>query len=180
MVTPLKRDHELSDMALASGPDVRVMIIHSPYYGDVSAELMNGAAGVLQSAGVSGDRYAVPGALEIPQAFAQAVAAGLFAPRAGGPIYKGVIALGCVIRGETAHYDIVCNNTNHWMMETAIRNTIPLGNGVLTVDTHAQALARAQGGPRSKGADAARACLRLIWLPWNFEQQKLRFEPHES
>lgn len=80
----------------------------------------------------------------------------------GKGIYAGLVVLGCVIRGETAHYDIVCNNTNHWLMEIAIRNAIPVGNGILTVDTEAQAMARSRGGADGKGGDAARACLRLM------------------
>jgi 6,7-dimethyl-8-ribityllumazine synthase len=72
------------------------------------------------------------------------------------------VALGCVIRGETSHYDIVCNNTNHWLMEIAIHSNVPVGNGILTVENEQQALARAQGGRDGKGGEAARACLRLI------------------
>jgi 6,7-dimethyl-8-ribityllumazine synthase len=150
-----------SDMELHSGGSARVLIIEAPYYKDITDALGQGAAEVLEQAGTGCDWIAVPGALEIPQAFAQAVAAGLF-ERGEKGIYAGVIALGCVIRGETAHYDIVCNNANHWLMETAIRHAIPLGNGILTVDTEAQARARARGGAEGKGGDAARACLRLI------------------
>lgn len=149
------------EMDLHSGPSARVLIIEAPYYKEITDELGRGAMAVLGDAQTSYDWIAVPGALEIPQAFAQAVAAGLFGAGEKS-VYAGVIALGCVIRGETSHYDIVCNNTNHWLMETAIRNTIPLGNGVLTVDTEAQAFARARGGADGKGGDAARACLRLI------------------
>lgn len=157
------------EMALHAGAGARVLIIEAPYYREITDALVEGALAVLGEAGVAYDRIPVPGALEIPQALAQAVAAGLFT---GGrqAIYAGVIVLGCVIRGETSHYDIVCNNTNHWLMETAIGNTIPLGNGVLTVDTEAQALARAKGGADGKGGDAARACLRLIKLARDFGQ----------
>ncbi len=111
---------------------------------------------VLAKQRVGYDRIAVPGALEIPQVFAQAAAKGLFGPGKGAK-YRGAIIAGCVIRGETSHYDIVCNSTNHWVMETAIRNTIPLGNALLTVDTKEQAFARARGGEAGKGGDAARA-----------------------
>jgi 6,7-dimethyl-8-ribityllumazine synthase len=158
------------EMELHSGPSARVLIIEAPYYKEITDELRRGAMAVLDEAGTSYDWIAVPGALEIPQAFAQAVAAGLFG---GGEksVYAGVIALGCVIRGETSHYDIVCNNANHWLMETAIRNHIPLGNGILTVDTEAQALARARGGADGKGGDAARACLRLIRIAQRLGQR---------
>ena len=81
------------------------------------------------------------------------------------------MALGCVIRGETSHYDIVCNNANHWLMDVAVETCLPLGNAILTVDTEAQALARARGGADGKGGDAARACLRLIELQRAFEGQ---------
>jgi 6,7-dimethyl-8-ribityllumazine synthase len=158
------------DMELHVGGSQRVLIIESPYYQEITGELVGGACAVLDAAGVGYDRVAVPGALEIPQALRQAVAAGFFTSgsKAG---YAGAIILGCVVRGETSHYDIVCNNTNHWVMETAIQHNIPLGNGVLTVDTEAQALARARGGADGKGGDAARACLRLIHLAQTFGQR---------
>ncbi|WP_295554926.1 6,7-dimethyl-8-ribityllumazine synthase [uncultured Hyphomicrobium sp.] len=158
---------ERSDMELFSGAPARVLIIEAPYYRAITDELVAGVAAVLDAAEVAYDRVAVPGALEIPQAFAQAVAAGLFTDSGKG-VYSGAVVLGCVIRGETSHYDIVCNNTNHWLMETAIRHNIPVGNGVLTVDTEAQAFARAQGGVDGKGGDAARACLRLMKLAGDF------------
>jgi 6,7-dimethyl-8-ribityllumazine synthase len=111
----------------------------------------------------------VTGALEIPQALRQAVAAGLVPRvRPGGAGFDGVIAIGCVIRGETSHYDIVCTSANHWLMETAIGHAIPVGNAILTVDTKAQAMARAEGGRAGKGGDAAQACLGLIALARGF------------
>ena len=93
------------------------------------------------------ERIAVPGALEIPQVLAQAPSAGSSRAAPRRPLGRRV-ALGCVIRGETSHYDIVCNNANHWLMEVAIRHSVPVGNGILTVDTEAQAMARARGGAR--------------------------------
>jgi 6,7-dimethyl-8-ribityllumazine synthase len=154
----------------------RVLIIEAPYYEDVSKELAAGALAELKARGATFDRIEVPGALEIPQVLTLASAAGLFY---GNPLstkpsarYAGAVALGCVIRGETSHYDIVCNNANHWMMQVATEQHIPVGNGILTVDTHAQALARARGGREGKGGDAARACLRLIELAQSFQKQK--------
>ncbi len=147
----------------------RVLIIESPYYADINAQLLESAQAVLAENGCRAERVAVAGALEIPQALAAAVAAGTIG--AEGTLYDGAIALGCVIRGETAHYDIVCNNANHWLMETAIRYSIPLGNAILTVDTREQALARAAGGaPSGKGGDAARACLGMIALKQHFAE----------
>ena len=125
----------------------------------------------LEAAKATYERIVVPGALEIPQALAQAVKADLIGSDDADARFDGCVALGCVIRGETSHYDIVCNNANHWLMEVAIRNGIPLGNGILTVDTEAQALARARAGENGKGGDAARACLSLIELAHALEGQ---------
>ena len=89
----------------------------------------------------------------------------LAAARAAGKFkFDGAIVLGCVIRGETAHYDIVCNNANHWLYTVANEFGMPIGNAILTVDTHEQAMARASGGRAGKGGDAAYACLSLIAL----------------
>lgn len=140
----------------------RLLIIEARYYEDVAEELARGAIAEIEAQGASYERVVVPGALEIPQVLAQAVATGIIPRNAPSARYCGVVALGCVIRGETAHYDIVCNNANHWMMEIAIRNSVPVGNGILTVDTMEQAMARAKGGREGKGGDAARAALRLI------------------
>ncbi len=155
----------------------RVLIIEAPYYEDISKELAEGAVAELKARGATFDRIEVPGALEIPQVLTLASAAGLFygSPLSTRPSarYAGAVALGCVIRGETSHYDIVCNNANHWMMHVATAQHIPVGNGILTVDTREQALARARGGRAGKGGDAARACLRLIELAESFQAQKV-------
>jgi 6,7-dimethyl-8-ribityllumazine synthase len=149
----------------------RVLIVEGRFYEEVSDQLIVGAVAALEAQGVEYDRFIVPGALEIAQVLAQAVAAGLIPRRAENGKWDGIVALGCVIRGETSHYDIVCNNANHWLMDVAIKHAVPLGNGILTVDTEAQALARARGGADGKGGDAARACLRLIELQRAFEGQ---------
>lgn len=150
--------------APAEHSGARVVIIEARFYEHISDELAAGAIAALKAVGAAYDRIAVPGALEIPQVLAQAVGAGLI-PRTGArPKWDGAVALGCVIRGETGHYDIVCNNANHWLMEVAIRHACPVGNGILTVENEAQALARARGGADGKGGDAARACLELIEL----------------
>ena len=150
-------------MPLYSGGG-RVLILEAPFYAGITQALVEGATGVFDDHGVGYDRLVVPGSLELPQALMQAVLAGHFSGADRSAKYAGVVALGCIIRGETSHYDIVCNNTNHWLMEIAITRGIPLGNGVLTVDTEAQAVARATGGRSGKGGDAARACLRLMAL----------------
>lgn len=141
-----------------------VLLIEGRFYTDVCDLLIEGAIGELTKAAVTYERISVPGALEIPQALATAVDA----YDAQSRLFDGAIALGCVIRGETAHFDIVCNTTNHWLMDVAIRRGIPVGNGILTVNSKEQALARANDETGGKGADAARACLSLIQLRKNF------------
>jgi 6,7-dimethyl-8-ribityllumazine synthase len=130
-----------------------VLIIESRYYEKIASPLLAGALAELEASGATYEKVLVPGALEIPQALAQAVKAGLI-PRGK---YDGCVVLGCVVRGETSHYETVCNNANHWLMDLAVRHAIPLGNAILTVETEEQALART-----SKGVDAVRACLALI------------------
>jgi 6,7-dimethyl-8-ribityllumazine synthase len=140
------------------------MIVEARFYEDIADELVRGAMGALEAAGATWQRFAVPGALEIPAAIGFA--------HTGESGFDGYVALGCVIRGETAHYDIVCNNANHWLMEVAMRDAVPVGNGILTVETEAQAMERAQGGADGKGGDAARACLRLIELARAYQGQE--------
>lgn len=158
----------------SKGPmSARVLIIEGRFYEEIGNELIAGAEAALDEAGVAYDRITVPGALEIPQALQQAVASGLIPGRAAGGKWDGAVALGCVIRGETYHFEIVCNNANHWLMKIATEHSVPVGNGILTVENEEQALARARGGISSKGADAARACLRLIELQREFEGQNV-------
>ena len=154
---------------VAHPPSRRVLVIESRFYENIADELIEGAVAELEACGASYERIAVPGALEIPQALNAAVAAGLIPKDAPAARFCGAVALGCVIRGETSHYDIVCRNANHWLMEVAIRHNVPVGNGILTVDSEAQALARARGGRKGKGGDAVRACLKLIGLSLEFE-----------
>lgn len=149
----------------------RILIIEGRFYEDICDALLEGAIAELQAAGASYERITVPGALEIPQTLGQAVNAGLLPATTPGARYSGAVVLGCVIRGETSHYDIVCNNANHWLMDVAIRNHVPVGNGILTVDTEAQALERARGGREGKGGDAARACMRLVEIARQFQGQ---------
>src|SRR5262245_53641289 len=112
--------------ALSTLRGVRLLIIESRFYEDVADELAEGAIAEIEARGASYERISVPGALEIPQALAQAVAAETIPARAANARFSGAVALGCVIRGETSHYDIVSNNANHWLMELAVRFTIPI------------------------------------------------------
>lgn len=151
-----------------------ILIIEGRFYEDIGNELLNGAIAELDALGVSYDHQVVPGALEIPQVLSQAVEKGIIGSDATNPKYTGAIALGCVIRGETYHFEIVCNQSNHWLMDIAMCHGIPVGNAILTVDTHAQALERAQGSRDGKGGDAARACLKLIEIAAAFDQRPSR------
>lgn len=149
----------------------RILIIESRFNEKIGDELVAGAIAELEAQGASWERISVPGALEIPQVLAGAVRSGLIPTGAPASRYAGVVALGCVIRGETYHFEIVSNNANHWLMDIATRHCVPVGNGILTVDTEAQALERAKGGREGKGADAARACLRIVDLARQFQGQ---------
>jgi 6,7-dimethyl-8-ribityllumazine synthase len=144
------------------GTKAHILLIEARFYEDISDELARGATEALTEAGASFDRVAVPGALEIPIVLAMAAQAGLIpfgAPRAR---YHGAIALGCVIRGETSHYDIVAGESARALLDIASRHAIPLGNGILTVENEAQAWERARVTEGDKGRDAARACLSLV------------------
>lgn len=139
----------------------RVAVIVSPYYRGVAEALLAGAQAALAAAGVEGATVlAVPGALEIPLAIAS-LEEGARRERA---VHDGYVALGCVIRGETAHFDIVCNESARGLMQLGLSGRFAIGNGILTVDTMEQAMERADPSRLDKGGDAARACLSLIAL----------------
>ncbi len=149
----------------------RILIIESRFNEKIADELVSGAIEELEAQGASYERVSVPGALEIPQVLASAVGAGLIPLGAPSSRYAGAVVLGCVIRGETYHFEVVSDNSNHWLMEIATRHCVPVGNGILTVDTDEQAMERAKGGREGKGGDAVRACLRLIDLSRQFQGQ---------
>jgi 6,7-dimethyl-8-ribityllumazine synthase len=136
----------------------RILIVESRFYEDISDALLAGAERVLAAAGAVFDRITVPGSLEIAAALAMAVDA---AQQQGRP-YDGAVALGCVIRGETLHFEIVSMQSARALMDLAVARQLPLGNGILTVDTEAQAWARARVEEADKGGDAARAALAMV------------------
>jgi 6,7-dimethyl-8-ribityllumazine synthase len=139
-----------------------VLIIEGRFYEEISDELAKGAIATLQEAGASFNRIAVPGALEIPQVLAFTVRAGLIPFGATRWRFHGAIALGCVIRGETSHYEIVANESARSLLSISTASGIPLGNGILTVENGSQARKRAFVNEGDKGGAAARACLALI------------------
>jgi 6,7-dimethyl-8-ribityllumazine synthase len=140
---------------------VRVLVVEARFYGEISDALLEGATNAIAAAGAEHDTVTVPGALEIPAAIALAEEGG---HRPAGIRYDGYVALGCVIRGETYHFEAVANESARGLMDLAIGRRLAIGNGILTVETEAQAWARARASEGDKGGFAARACLGMIAL----------------
>jgi 6,7-dimethyl-8-ribityllumazine synthase len=134
----------------------RFAIAVGRFYADLAARLVTGAQEVLVAAtGAAADVFEVPGAFELPLAAKYAAESGR---------YAGVVCLGAVIRGETSHYDHVCNEAARGILDVSLRTGVPCGFGVLTVENMDQALARTGGGKRHQGRDAAEAVLRMAAL----------------
>jgi len=130
----------------------RLRIVVAPYYRQIADGLIAGARDVAEAAGATVDLVEMPGALEIPGAIAQAASRGL---------YDGYVALGCVIRGETTHYDTVCNDSSRGLTLLGLQGHC-IGNGILTVENYAQAEVRADPQGQNKGGGAAAAALHLV------------------
>lgn len=152
------RDAETPNSILESLTGTRVLVVEARYYDDIADELLAGARAAIEAVGAEARVVTVPGALEIPAAIAILLDAGR---RAGGP-FDAVVALGCVIRGETGHYDIVAGESARALMDLSVAEHLPLGNGILTVETMEQALARARVSDMNKGGGAAEAALSLL------------------
>lgn len=138
----------------------RILIVEARFYNDIADALLAGAMRALDEAKVTFDRVTVPGSLEIVPAIAIAIEA---SEKQKKP-YDGVVALGCVIQGETFHFDIVAMQSARALLDFSVAHRLPCGNGILTVDTEAQAWARARMTEGDKGGDAVRATLALIEL----------------
>ena len=158
----------MTDQSLTEQP--HVMIVVARFYPDIADELTRGATAVLDAAGASHEVFEVPGAFEIPAAVAIAVRS--MDHFAGRRRFDGYVALGCVIRGETSHYDHVAEGAMMGLQTVAQRYALALGTGILTVENRAQAEARAGlgGGNKggNKGGSAAQTCLRMIGLKTEF------------
>ena len=141
-------------------PGARVLVVEARFYDGLSDDLLAGALGAVAAAEAEATVVTVPGALEIPATVAILLAA---AETAGTP-YDAVVALGCVIRGETGHYDIVAGESARALMDLSVRLRLPLGNGILTVENEAQAQARARVSEMNKGGGAAEAALAVLAL----------------
>lgn len=135
-----------------------ILIVEARYYAHIADYLLDGATAALSAGGASFERVTVPGALEIPPAvlFAAKMSEGV------GKTYDGFVALGCVIRGETYHFEIVAGESARGLMDLGLQHGLCIGNGILTVENEEQALVRATPSGGDKGGDAARACLALI------------------
>ncbi len=133
---------------------VKLLIVVAPYYKDIADNLIAGARAVGAACGAEVDLVEVPGALEVPTAIAMAERLAE---------YDGYVALGCVIRGETTHYDTVCNDSSRAISLLGLQGTC-IGNGILTVENRAQAEVRADPAGQNKGGGAAAAALHLIAL----------------
>ena len=145
--------HVLPAPALAG---TKLLIVVAPYYKDVADDLVTGARAAIDAAGGTCDLVEVPGALEVPTAIGLA-----------RNHYDGFVALGCVIRGETTHYDTVCNDSSRALQLLGL-DGLCIGNGILTVETHDQAAVRADPAGQNKGGGAAEAALHLIALKRRF------------
>ena len=132
-----------------------VLIVEARFYDDMADALAEGAIAVLDAADIAYERVAVPGVLEVPVAIKYAAATGR---------YDGYVALGVVIRGETTHYDIVCNESARGLMELGIKDALAIGNGIQTVENAEQAWARCNKSEKDKGGGAAKAALALMDL----------------
>ena len=146
------------EIEAGSAKGLRFLIVEARFYTAIADELLRGAEAVLKAAGAEFDSVTVPGSLEIPAAVAMAM----------GKRYDGFIALGCVVRGETSHYDSVCGESARGLMELSIRKRASIGYGILTVNTLAQAEERADPKRGDKGGESVRACAAMIALKRKF------------
>jgi 6,7-dimethyl-8-ribityllumazine synthase len=148
---------------------VKVLIVVSPYYSDIAAGLLDGAQAALEAAGATWEVVEMPGALEIPTAI------GISDRRSN---FDGYVALGCVIRGETTHYETVCNDSSRALQLLGLQG-LCIGNGILTVETMAQAQVRSDPAGQNKGGGAALAALHLVALgrKWASSSKGIGFKP---
>jgi 6,7-dimethyl-8-ribityllumazine synthase len=139
-----------------------ILVVEARFYDDLLDAMLTGAKRALDKAGATYEIVTVPGALEIPGAIKFAYEAG----NAGRleRRFDGFVAIGCVIRGETTHYDTVCQESARGLMDLTIQYDLAIGNGIITVENDDQAWARAKPEEQDKGGGAAKACLTMIKL----------------
>lgn len=137
----------------------KILIVQATFYTHISKMLLEGATKKLEQLGYKYDVLTVPGALEIPAVIAMA---------ASSKKYAGFVALGCVIRGETTHYDYVCTESAHALSELGYKEKLAVGNGIITVENEAQAIARADINKKNKGGFAANAAVEMVKIKEKF------------
>lgn len=141
-------------------PAPHILIIEARFYPDLAEEMARGAIAEIERQGATWERMEVPGVLEIPAAVTYAMR---FQKNTGSQVrYDGYVTLGCVIRGETAHFDIVAFESARALMDLSVHHALALGNGIQTVENEAQAWARANVGEKNKGGAAAAAALAMV------------------
>lgn len=160
---PETQDHGVLSPPRLDAP-IRVLIVAAPFYRRIADGQIAGARAVLEAAGAEIELLEVPGALEIAPAIRMTAESGRF---------DGYVALGCVIRGETTHYETVCEESARGVTYLTVALGMAIGNGVLTVENEAQAIARAMPDQMNKGGGAALACLHLIAVARRFRQADL-------
>lgn len=138
----------------------RFLIVEARFYAHLNDLLLAGARAALEAAGHHHETVSVPGALEVPAAVALAAETGR---------YDGFVALGVIIRGETYHFEVVSNESARALTALTL-DGIAIGNGILTVEDEAQALARARPDDKDKGGDAARAAVAMFALKARFAE----------
>jgi 6,7-dimethyl-8-ribityllumazine synthase len=147
-------------------PGARVLVVEARFYDDIADELLKGAMQALEAAQAHVNVLTVPGALEVPSALAIA----LDGAKAAGAPYEAAVALGCVIRGETFHFEIVAGESARALVDLSVVWRLPLGNGILTVENEAQAWTRARVNELNKGGGAADAALALLRIKRSIEE----------
>jgi 6,7-dimethyl-8-ribityllumazine synthase len=147
---------------MSAASKYHVMIVESRFYPNLADEMAQGAIQVLEEAGATYERFEVPGCLEIPSAVLYGITMKQYRPARRR--FDGYVALGCVIKGETYHFEVVANESARGLQNLSTRYAIALGNGIITAYTEEQAMERASLSGGNKGADAAKACLSLIGL----------------
>ena len=151
---------------MPSSPAPHIMLIVAPYYAEISQNLVRGALAELGTVNATHERFEVAGAFEIPVAISIALRA---QERLGRHRFDGYVALGCVIRGETSHYDLICEETARAVQQLAVGHQLAIGFGVLTCENGEQARVRADPAGKNKGGEAARACLASLRLKQAFD-----------
>jgi 6,7-dimethyl-8-ribityllumazine synthase len=144
-------------------PSPHILLVEAVFYPHIADLLRRGAERALAAARATHERVQVPGSFEIPAAIGMAA-------RAGGNRFEGYVALGCVIRGETTHYDHICAESARGLQDLAVRDGLAIGYGILTCENEAQALARAAPEGRDHAGAAVRACLAMIEMKRRFAQ----------